>query len=270
MDWSPILEECAQRVRREALPFFNTQNADISFGRGAGGDTMKKIDLIAEKAIVETLEEREASVILISEETGTKKIGDAPHRHYLTTDPIDGTTNAIRGIPFIATSLAISKVPYLQDVETALVSDLFHDVTYTASREKGAFKNGSRIEPSATSSLERAVMGVDLKAFRTMELVKRLGRVLEKTKHLRHLGANAIEICYVADGSTDAFIDLRGKLRVTDVAAAYLILREAGGIMVAPDGEEMNVPLTATQRVSFIAVANKAMYKIIRESIDSS
>ncbi len=231
---------------------------------------MKKIDLIAEKAIVETLEEREASVILISEETGTKRIGDAPHRHYLTTDPIDGTTNAIRGIPFIATSLAISKAPYLQDVETALVSDLLHDVTYTASREKGAFKNGSRIEPSATSSLERAVMGVDLKAFRTMELVKRLGRVLEKTKHLRHLGANAIEICYVADGSTDAFIDLRGKLRVTDVAAAYLILREAGGIMVAPDGEEMNVPLTATQRVSFIAVANKAMYKIIRENIDSS
>ncbi len=270
MDWALILEECAQRVRKEALPFFNTKNANISFGRGAGGNAMKKIDLVAEKAIIETLEERDVSCILISEETGTKKIGSPPHRYYLTTDPIDGTTNAIRGIPFFATSLAISKAPYLQDVEIALVSDLLHDVTYTANQGKGAFKNGGEMAPSATSSLEKAVVGIDLKAFRTTELVKRLGRVIEETKHLRHMGANAIEICYVADGSTDAFIDLRGKLRVTDVAAAYLILREAGGIMVAPDGEEMNAPLTATQRVSFIAVASKAMYRIITDSMDSS
>lgn len=269
MDWLPILKKCAQRIRKEALPFFSTPNADISFGRGAGGDAMKKIDLVAEKAIIETLEENKASCVLISEETGTKKIGNLPHEYYLTTDPIDGTTNAIRGIPFIATSMAISRAPYIQDVEIALVSDLFHDVTYTASREKRAFRNGNSIKPSSTTSLEKAVIGVDLKALRTTEIVKRLATVLEKTKHLRHLGANALEICYVADGTTDAFIDLRGKLRVTDVAAAYLILREAGGIMVTPDTKEVNVPLAATQRVSFIAVANKILYRTITQSISS-
>lgn len=269
MDWPTILKKCAQRIRKDALPFFNTPNADISFGRGAGGDIMKKIDLIAEKAIIETLEENDASCVLISEEAGTKKIGKPPHEYYLTADPIDGTTNATRGIPFIATSIAISKIPYIQDVETALVSDLFHDVTYTASRGKGAFRNGNNLTPSSTSRLEEAVIGIDLKALRTIELVKRLATVIEKTQHLRHFGANALEICYAADGTTDAFIDLRGKLRVTDVAAAYLILHEAGGVMATPNGKEINVPLAPTQRVSFIAAANKMMYKTIRESIGS-
>ena len=228
---------------------------------------MKKIDLVAEKAIIDTLEEHDASCVLISEETGTKKIGDPPHEYYLTTDPIDGTTNALRGIPFIATSIAISSAPFLQDVETALVSDLIHDTSYTATRGKGAFKEDDEIRPSSTSSLEKAIIGVDLKALETPKLVKRLAEVMQKTRHLRHLGANALEVCYVADGTTEAFIDMRGKLRVTDVAAAYLILKEAGGIMVTPEGKEVNVQLAPTQRVSFIAAANNAIYKAIRNSL---
>jgi myo-inositol-1(or 4)-monophosphatase len=64
----------------------------------------------------------------------------------------------------------------------------------------------------------------------------------------------------VADGTTDAFIDIRGKLRVTDTAAAHLILLEAGGIMTTPTGDKLDAPLTATQRVSFVAAANKSIY----------
>jgi myo-inositol-1(or 4)-monophosphatase len=90
---------------------------------------------------------------------------------------------------------------------------------------------------------------------------------MQKTRHLRHLGANALEVCYVADGTTEAFIDMRGKLRVTDVAAAYLILKEANGIMVTPEGKEVNVQLAPTQRVSFIAAANNVIYKAIRNSL---
>ncbi len=267
MDWLPIVKECAQRIKRDALPLYSTPNANISFGRGAGGDTMKKIDLVAEKAIIDTLEERGVSCVLISEETGTKKIGRPPHEYYLTTDPIDGTTNALRGIPFIATSIAISKAPFLQEVETALVADLIHDSIYTATRGKGAFKEEDEIKPSSTSSLEKAVIGVDLKALETPKLVKRLAEVMQKTRHLRHLGANALEVCYVADGTSEAFIDMRGKLRVTDVAAAYLILKEAGGIMATLEGKEANVQLAPTQRVSFIAAANNAIYKVIRKSL---
>jgi myo-inositol-1(or 4)-monophosphatase len=251
-------------MRKEILTFFGSSDAAIGFGIGAGGDTMKKIDLVAEKALIDVLEEHKISCTLISEETGTKRIGSQPSEIYLTADPVDGTTNAIRGIPFMATSIAMSRAPYLKDVEAALVSDLFHNVTYTAQRDQGAYRNEERIKPSKISSLEEAVVGVDFNTLRIKELVASLEEVLIRTRHLRHLGANALEICYVADGTTDAFLDIRGKLRVTDVAASYLILLEAGGIIVTPEGNELNVPLAATQRVSFIAAANKKLYETIR------
>ena len=265
MDWLDILKECSQKMRKEILIFYGSPDAAIGFGIGAGGDTMKKIDLVAEKALIDVLEEHEVSCTLISEETGTKKIGSQPSEFYVTTDPVDGTTNAVRGIPFMATAIAVSKAPFLKDVETALVTDLFHNVTYTAQRDQGAFRNGKKIKPSQTSSLEEAVVGVDFNTLRLGELVAKLEGVLTRTRHLRHLGANALEICYVADGAIDAFIDIRGKLRVTDVAASYLIILEAGGIMVTPEGTELNVPLAATQRLAFIAAANKRIYETIKK-----
>jgi myo-inositol-1(or 4)-monophosphatase len=93
---------------------------------------------------------------------------------------------------------------------------------------------------------------------------------METTKHLRHLGANALEMCYVVDGKTDAFIDIRGKLRVTDMAAAQLIIREAGGIITKPDGKSLNVPLEASQKVSFIAAANNTIYDKIHKLLQKS
>jgi myo-inositol-1(or 4)-monophosphatase len=265
MDWLDILKECSQKMRTEILAFYGSPDGAIGFGIGAGGDTMKKIDLVAEKALIEVLEEHKVSCILISEETGTRKIGSQPYEFYVTTDPVDGTTNAVRGIPFMATAIAVSKAPYLKDVKTALVSDIFHNVTYTAQRDEGAFRNGEEIQPSQTSSLEEAVVGVDFNTLRLGELVAKLEELLVRARHLRHFGANALEICYVADGVTDAFIDVRGKLRVTDIAASYLILLEAGGIMVTPEGPQLDVPLAATQRVAFIAAANKRIYENIKK-----
>ena len=263
MDWLEILKECSQKIRKEVLNFYGTSDAAIGFGIGAGCDTMKKIDLVAEKALIEVLEGHKVSCTLVSEEIGTRRIGLHPQEYYVTTDPVDGTTNAVRGIPFMATAIAVSKAPYLADVETALVSDLFHTITYTAQRGRGAFRNGERIQPSQESSLEEAVVGVDFNTLRLGELVARLEEVLIRTRHLRHFGANALEICYVADGATDAFIDMRGKLRVTDIAASYLIILEAGGIMVTPEGTQLNAPLAATQKIAFIAAANKRIYEDI-------
>jgi len=265
LNWISLLETCSERIRKNVLEFFGSPEADVAFGVGAGGDAMKKIDLAAEEALNETLQDQGVSYTLISEETGVTKFGPQPSDYYLTFDPVDGTTNAIRGLPFMATSIAVSMTPSLQEVEVALVTDLFHGVTYTAQQGKGALRNKKRIKPSQTSSLEAAIVGVDFTTFKIRELVTSLSSVLSKVRYPRHLGANALEVCYVADGTIDGFIDIRGKLRVTDMAAAYLILREAGGIMVTPEGEEMKVPLAPTQRVSFIAAANSSIYKAIKE-----
>ena len=267
MDWMEILKECSQKMRRAALRYYGCPKAAVGFGVGAGGDTSKRIDLAAEKALIDCLQKHEVSCTLVSEEAGTKKIGFGSSTCYVITDPVDGTTNAVRGLPFSANVIAVSSSPWLRDIEAAIVSDIIHGVTYTAQKGEGAYKNGEKIRTAETYDIAEAVIGVDMNTFRIEELVTKLEGLFKRGKHFRHFGANALDICYVADGGTDAFIDIRGKLRVTDMAASYLILREAGGIMVSPEGEELDAPLTPTQRLCFIAAANSRIYEAIQEAL---
>jgi len=260
-----ILETCSQRIREAILPLIGTREAQETFGKGAGGDPLKRIDLEAERALLNTLQDEGVSCTVVSEESGIIKFGPSPENLYVVVDPIDGTTNVLRGIPFVVTSIAVAKKPNLKYVEAGLVLDLIHNKKYVAQKGRGAFREDLRIKPSTIKTLDKAMVGLDFNTYRVEELSQKLSRLLEKTKHVRHFGANALEVCYVADGTTEAFVDLRGKLRVTDVAAAYLILQEAGGIMTSPNGEEMDVPLDLEQRVSFIAAGNMELYEKIRE-----
>jgi len=269
-DWLKILKACAENMKKQVLPLVGSAEAAFGFGRGAGGDIKKRIDMTAENALVQTLKKHDVSCTLISEESGVKQIGANPSGFFVTADPLDGTANAIRGLPFVAISLAVSKKPVLEAVEVALVGDVLRDITYVAEKDKGAYRNEQQIKPSETDRLKEAILGVDFSTFRTRELVNQLIGVLQGTRHLRHLGANALEICYVADGTSDAFIDIRGKLRITDIAAANLILLEAGGIIMTPQGKRLNAPLDPKQRVSFIATANKPMYSCITNLMKTS
>jgi myo-inositol-1(or 4)-monophosphatase len=268
IDWIPILVQCKNSVQRQIAPLMRTlkqQQPDL--GIGAGGDPIRQVDLAAEKAIVNTLESFRISFTLISEESGIEEHRDRSHEYYVTTDPIDGTTNLIRGIPFSATSIAISTKQTLNTVSAALVADLNHEVVYTAQKGKGAFLNGKRIASSKLTTLEEAVIGLDLNTYRIQKIARQVTSLIENTKHIRHLGANALELCYVADGKTDAFVDLRGKLRTTDIAAAWLMLREAGAGMVLPSGKTLDAKLSPTQHVSFVAAGNPQIQEIILDLI---
>jgi myo-inositol-1(or 4)-monophosphatase len=264
INWLQILVECKNNVQKGIGLLLRTlKQPQPNLGIGAGGDPIKQIDLAAESAIISTLERHDISFTLISEESGIKEHGKNPHEHYVTADPIDGTTNLVRGIPFYATSVAISTKPTLSTVYAALVADLSREITYIAQKEKGAYRNNQKMAPSKETSLEEAVVGVDLNIYKIQKIIPHITSLLQKTKHVRHLGANALELCYVADGTTDAFIDIRGKLRTTDMAAAWLIIQEANAIITTPRGKSLNVKLDPKQTVKFIAAANKEIYNTI-------
>ena len=264
IDWLKILVHCKDNVKVHIHPHLKTlSEPQPDLGKGAGGDPMKPIDLVAEKAIVEILRQHGVSFTLISEESGVKEFGEKSEQCYVTVDPIDGTTNMVRGLPFYASSIAISTMPALSTVFAALVTDLFHDTTYTALEGKGAYRDGKKITPSALTSLEEAVIGLDLNSYKVKEIAPQLTNLIQKTKHIRHFGANALELCYVADGLTDAFVDIRGKLRVTDMAAGFLIVKEADGTITAPEGHALDVKLDPKQKIKFIASGNRQMHKNI-------
>jgi myo-inositol-1(or 4)-monophosphatase len=263
-DWQHILHECKNNVQASIKPCLKSfKEPQPNLGKGAGGDLMKPVDLAAEAAIVETLKGYDVSFILISEESGIKKYGSEPHDCYVTVDPIDGTTNLVHGLPFYASSIAVSQKPELVNVYAGMVVDLVHDVEYTAFEGMGAFRNGKKIETSRVVSLNDAVIGLDLNTLKAKEVVANVTALIVSTKHIRHFGANALEICFVADGLTDAFVDLRGKIRTTDVAAGFLIVKEAGGIVSTPENQTVNVKLDPKQKLSFIASANLDIHRKI-------
>jgi myo-inositol-1(or 4)-monophosphatase len=263
-DWLPILMHCKENVKERIRPHLKTAREPQSdLGKGAGGDPIKPVDLAAEKAIVEVLQLHSVSFTLISEESGIKEFGETPAQCYITVDPIDGTNNLVRGIPFYASSIAISSKQTLSTVHAALVTDLFHDNTYLAQEGKGAYRNGTKIISSIRESLDEAMVGLDLNSYKVKEIAPQLTALIQKTKHIRHFGANALELCFVADGTTDAFIDIRGKLRTTDMAAAFLIVKEAGGAITTPEGQDLDVKLDPKQKIKFIASGNKHLHKKI-------
>jgi myo-inositol-1(or 4)-monophosphatase len=262
--WLNILIKCKNNIQEQITPLLKTlKQPQPDLGIGAGGDPIKQIDLAAENAIINTLREHNVSFTLISEESGIKEYGSNPRENYVTSDPIDGTTNLMRGIPFYATSIAVSTKPAINTIHTSLVADLLHGITYTAQKDKGAYRNNQKIAPAKTTSLEEAVIGVDLNTYKISQIAPRLTDLIQRTSHIRHLGANALELCYVADGTTDAFIDIRGKLRATDTAAAWLIIKEAGAKITTPNGKPLSVKLDPKQKVTFIAAANPKIHKAI-------
>lgn len=263
-DWFTILTECKNNVEKSIKPHLKTLNEpQPNLGKGAGGDEMKPVDLAAEKAIVETLQKNSISFSLISEESGFETFGETPEECYVTIDPIDGTTNLVRGLPFYASSIAISRKPVMSEVYAGLVTDLSRDITYLALEGKGAYRDGEKIKTSNISLMDEAVIGLDLNTYKVKEIAPKLTSLIEKTKHIRHFGANALELCYVANGLTDAFVDIRGKLRTTDVAAGFLIIKEAGGLVTTPDNKPINVKLDPKQSLKFVASGNKEIHQTI-------
>ena len=100
------------------------------------------------------------------------------------------------------------------------------------------------------------IVGINLSGA-TPEQVKKLQPILKSHNHTRHFGANALEMALFARGLIDVFIDIRGKIRVQDMAAGYLLIKEAGGLMLDENLEPLDADLSYQTRLSFIAAANK-------------
>ena len=269
-NWQEIFLECKVNVLASVKPFRSRiKEPQPNLGTGAGGDPVKPMDLAAEKALVNTLKSRGVSFTLVSEESGVQTFGSEAESCYVTTDPVDGSTNFMHGLPFYACSIAVSNKPFLANVHCGMVVDLFRDVAYMGFVGEGAFRDGQRISTSENPSLDDALIGLDLNTYKVKEVAPKVTRLIEKTKHIRHFGANALELCYVADGSTDAFVDLRGKLRTTDVAAAFLIVKEADGLVTTPENQPVNAELDPKRTLSFVASGNPRIHKKILSLINN-
>ena len=251
------LKEIASEVRRRVQLLIGVKEAGRPLGRGAGGDRTKLIDAVAERAVFTKLKKKGLSCVVVSEERGVTRLGDGGDG-YLIADALDGTNNALRGIPFYCTSLAVADKPKLSAVHSAVVQDLYRGEVFWASKGGGAFLESKPLSPSKVESLRDALVGVDLNPPIPNRKIGGIMRLLKAARHSRHFGANALELCYVASGRLDAFVEVRGRMRVTDMAASQLIVREAGGLITSETGRSLDAPTSTPQfRLSFLAAGNK-------------
>lgn len=261
VNWLCLFQKIAREIYRAAEPLLGTEQANKRMSYGAGGDITKYIDSLAEKIVIHGLQAEQVSCILISEECGKMKIG-AGTNDFVVLDSIDGTTNATRGIPFVSTSIAHAAGSHLRDVDVALVKDLNQGIEFSAIKDQHAYIDRTNhrelLIPSSTSNLEKAIVAIHLAPKEKIPmLINSTSPIVSQAHKIRYLGSTALEICYVASGALDAFLDLGGIARVTDIAASYLILKEAGGISTTLQGIELNLPLKVSARTSFISASNQ-------------
>jgi len=248
MDMTFPLLELAEEVRN-CLSGRDTTALSDNLYMGADGTMTKAIDELAEEAVISKVRELDLPCNILSEEKG---LVDRGHDRTLVMDPIDGTYNAVHGIPFYAVSLAIASDD-LRTVEEGLVMNLVTGDVYEAVKGGGSFKNGKQLKANAWREKGR-VFSVTLGKLSTLQSLD----VSLHTKRVRNLGSAALETCMVGEGALDMYYNSRpeGSLRIIDIAAAMLVLEEAGGSMLGVDLDPLNMPLDVKHRADVIAVCD--------------
>ncbi|HME56033.1 MAG TPA: inositol monophosphatase family protein [Candidatus Lokiarchaeia archaeon] len=237
--WLSFLESIVRKASDAIMPLLGTSEGNVDMGTGAGGDVTKKIDAVAEDAILSELEGTGLAMKIITEERGIIYINCSPEEDETIEiraiiDPIDGSVNATRNLPFFAVSIAIANGTRLKDITDAVVLNVATGDVMTASRGQGSWLNGIPLSlAEASPRLQDALMGIDLNPkkgeFVRGNLIGEFAALVNAPRKIRVLGSNALELALVATGALDCFVDVRGSLRILDIAAAWLIVKEAGG-----------------------------------------
>jgi myo-inositol-1(or 4)-monophosphatase len=211
-DIRAVLERLPTRVEREPV-----------LQLGKGGDETTAIDQAAEDAVVERLAALGEDFVLVSEELGARVFGAGGVRR-VVVDPIDGSVNAKRGIPFFSFSLAVANGPTMGDVAFGYVYDFGSGEEWTAERGRGAFLDGARLgalRPKETIEI------LSFEGTTTPAIADRIGGVIDIAGRLRVMGSLALSLCHLAAGRVDGVVSLKAA-RSVDIAAAQLLVRECG------------------------------------------
>ncbi len=222
-------------------------------GMGADGTTTSRADHLLEQAILEAA--AAAGITVLSEEAG---LVDHGSDLVAVVDPLDGSRNAERGIPFHCTSIAVGRGS-LAGLEAGVVRSLVTGESYAARRGAGATVDGKAVQ-RRPSDLDDLMVGL-IVDYSEMDLQ----RIRSDARfHFRDLGSSALELCLVGTGAMDIFRVQDDWLRVFDIAAATLFVREAGGVVLHPDTrEQLDVLFDIGARTGLLAVHDESILGVV-------
>jgi myo-inositol-1(or 4)-monophosphatase len=255
-DVRAMLEELPTRTEREPV-----------VGAGVGGDETTAIDAAAESAIVKRLEavHRDGTQFtLVSEELGERAFGEG--ETWVVVDPIDGSVNAKRGIPFFSFSLAVAEGPAMGDVFFGYVYDFGSGEEWTAERGGGTHLNG---EPLGPTRPKEEIEILSFEATVTPKIADHVEAFRGLAERLRVMGSLALSLCHLAAGRVDAVCSLK-PARAVDIAAAQLFVRESGLAIDLPDDPPFEAaPLDTVGRSRVVAAATPELCERLFASLSA-
>ncbi|MFC4701903.1 inositol monophosphatase family protein [Glaciecola siphonariae] len=211
---------------------------DLNIEKKGLNDFVTKIDKEAETAIIGKIQDAYPDHSFIGEEGGS--ISNNPD-YVWVIDPLDGTTNFIKGIPHFAVSIALL---HKGKLDQAVVFDPIRGELFAGSKGAGAQLNGYRIRASKTKDLSSSILATAFpfrdKA-RLEESLQQFNRIFSQAGDVRRSGSAALDLAYVAAGRFDGYWE-KG-LKSWDMAAGELLVKEAGGLITDYAGN--NDPLYA-------------------------
>jgi myo-inositol-1(or 4)-monophosphatase len=248
IDWLGFCRRAGGAAREAVHAYANTAERAVETGRGEGGDTAYVIDRAAEDAIFAEIGALGVPLVAVSEERGEVEVGGGgPAR--IIVDPVDGSLNAKRGLPFACVSIAVAAGPRMGDVEVGWVAELDPRISagdeprpgrdWWAVKGEGAFRDGEALPPLRPGPLE--VLGIETAR---PSLVSAAAAAIEsvEARRIRALGSVAMTLCLVAAGQLDGMVSLR-PIRSVDAAAAQLLVTEAGGSVAFPSADDLSLKM---------------------------
>jgi myo-inositol-1(or 4)-monophosphatase len=251
VDWLSLCRACVEDIEEILVQLPTRTEREPVLRAGKGGDDTTAIDGAAEDAVVARLEALETDFTLVSEELGERTFGrGGPLR--VVVDPIDGSVNAKRGIPFFSLSLAVAEGPTMGDVTFGFVHDFGAREEWVAKRGQGVRLNGAPLTgPPPKDPIEI----LSFEATTTAYIADKAPALLAVAERLRVMGSLALSLCHLAAGRVDAVCSLKAA-RSIDIAAAQLLVRERGyAIELFEDPPFVAAPLDLEGRSRVVAAA---------------
>jgi myo-inositol-1(or 4)-monophosphatase len=240
-----LLHEISKSKRLDKIP--------ISVG--ASGDKTYPIDKLSEDIIISYLEKTGEPLTIISEELGIKDISGGGKR--VIIDPIDGSRNAIAGIPFFCTSIAVSNGRSIKNIEYAYIINLINGDEFWAEKGKGSFLNGEKIITQQDDILYLTAFEAQSPSTDIQPLIP----LFKASRKVRCFGAIALDLSYLASGSISIFVS-PSPSRGIDFAAGILLVKEAGGTVTDLKGREIeDIEISIHRSTDLLIAGNKRLHK---------
>lgn len=200
-------------------------------------DLVTEADLKSEEMVRDFINREFKEDHILSEESESKE-GSSEYRWII--DPIDGTTNFAHGLPLFGVCIGLENL-ITKKIEMGIVSFPALKEIYSAVRGLGAIRNGQKIFTSKRSELIDCLVTTGFpydKKNRMKSILENMEKVLNKTRDVRRTGVASLDLCWVAEGKFDVYYE--ENLKPWDMAAASIILEEAGGKLSTFDGNDFN------------------------------